>query len=119
MAVPPIHLDEIAKVTTPGGTILHPTRSVIFDTHAVIFVAENGKAVPAHIIEVSEFNRSRHPRTQPHTLTDTSGDTWCFERGGCGCGNPVKKASWRMGLAAVEQYLANQHLRNSEVAGAG
>lgn len=114
MTAPSVLLDMIAKVHGPNDIAYITTRAFLFADnendgrlHAVIYRAEQGKAVPIHFLGITDWTRSRAPRSTPHTLTDDEGNTWSFYRGGCGCGSPIKKVTWRQAWSTLSESLTS------------
>jgi hypothetical protein len=104
MATPNVVLDELSRVESSSFTA-RSARTFILDdqttTRIAVYVAQNGKAVMAHSAVVESFDRSRAPRSTPHTITTTDGQTWQVYREGCGCGSPIKRVSWRDAASAL------------------
>lgn len=108
MTAPTMRLDEIARVIGPGDppVELKQARVFILDDHLIIYDAHQGKAVVHTAATITEFTRSRFPRREPHLATTASGDVWQIYRGGCGCGSPIKKVTWRDAVKDTESHFA-------------
>lgn len=109
-------LDTIGKVTTP--TFTEPTaRIFVFDAQddspgfIAVYTAKNGRSTLRALEPIASFTNTRLPRRDPylvHTLTDGPDAPWQIQRGGCGCGSPIKRLSQRNALDAYAQSpLAN------------
>lgn len=95
---PPLLLNEIGTVRTNEFT--HAVaRTFVFDAHdgrpgfVATYIAKGDQAVLYSIRPISEFRRSRIPRSTPHIAVTEDGD-WKMTRSGCGCGSPIKKVTW-------------------------
>lgn len=108
MALPPRLLDDIGRFTTP--TFSEPvTRIFIFDTFesapgfVIVYTAKSGKPFIRAVSTFSSYTPSPRPRREPSTITTTSGEQWSFQKGGCGCGSPIRRVTLRQ---ALDDYAA-------------
>lgn len=92
----PILLDAIGKTIAPTFTEA-VSRIFVFNNldgtpgFVALYTSIKGQATLRALEPIASFTPTRFPRREPYTLTTSSGDTWTFHKGGCGCGNPIKR----------------------------
>lgn len=110
MAAPPILLDAIGSLTSPGFTA-KTSRAFVFGpsgdrpSFIAVYTEVSGKATLSRSGEVVEFVRSRIPRRDPHMIKMASGEEWSFAVVGCGCGNPVRRVNWTQAIKDLDALV--------------
>lgn len=108
-------LSIIAR-TKIADAVYQITRVFVFEAdpetgaegYVVVYIAQEGKAIPILIGKLISFTRSQYQRREPHLIdVGVAGETVMVEStlAGCGCGDPVKGVNWTTALKDYEASL--------------
>jgi hypothetical protein len=80
-----------ARLTIDGKTT-KAVRVFVADDRVRVYADKRSGVELIHDEEISGFEQSPRPRSQPHMITLESGEQWtCMKGGGCGCGSRLKR----------------------------